>query len=173
MSDLQGIMQALRGVENRYAYSANAAAITTAATATDVVTLTGSATKTVRVHRVVVNGIATAATAVQVGLVKRSTANTGGTSAGLTEVPLNSQGPAASATGLSYTANPTPGTSVGTVALRRVLFGTSATEAPATVFDFGDWPVELRGTGEVLAVNLGGVTVTGGSLNADLFWTEE
>lgn len=171
MSDLQGILQALHGVDRRDAYAATAAAVTTAATATDVVTLTGSATRVVRVEAVVVSGIATAATNARVALVKRSTADTGGTSAGLTEVPLDSTSVAASATGLSYTANPTTGNTVGTIDERRITFGTATTEGLPAVFVFAR-PVVLRGTGEVLAVNLAGVTITGGSLNATFYWSE-
>jgi hypothetical protein len=33
--------------------------------------------------------------------------------------------------------------------------------------------ITLRGIGEVLAINLGGVAITGASLNVDITWTEE
>ena len=55
-----------------------------ASSATDVFTITGSATKTVRVTRIEITATTTAATpaALDVLLLKRSTANSGGTSTG-------------------------------------------------------------------------------------------
>lgn len=161
----------------RVTYSASVT-VATAATATDVVTLTGSASKTIRITEVRVSGIATTAITTPVLLIKRSAANTGGTSTALTAVPHDSTNAAATATGLAYTVNPTGlGAAVGTVRNDRISFALTATaSAGPDVWDFGNRPSQalvLRGTSQVLAVNLNGVTVTGGSLSVDIEWTEE
>jgi len=147
-----------------------------AASATDIAILPGSASKTILVTRVFVSGTQTTAGLVDVHLVKRSTANTGGTSAAMTAVPHDSTNSAATAAPLSYTANPTTGTAVGTVRRARI-----PVDAPASVvgsvlqvFDFGDngQPIVLRGIAEGLAVNLNATTVTGGSFNVTFEWQE-
>src|SRR6266851_3076137 len=51
-------------------YSVGVTGFTPAATATDFTTLTGSATKTLRLTRVVISGIATTATTIQIQLIK-------------------------------------------------------------------------------------------------------
>jgi hypothetical protein len=79
---------------------------------------------------------------------------------------------------LSYTVNPTLGTTVGTV--RSVKFdipSANLASASSTVtWDFGIRPAKaavLRGTGQVLAVNLNSVSSGGSSLNIYVEWTEE
>lgn len=169
-------------------YSAAKVGLVPASSATDIFTVTGSATKTVRITRIALTATTTSATpaALDVLLLKRSTANTGGTSTGSpTAVPHDSDNAAVSATVLAYTANPTVGTLVGT-ALRNAKFfqtlGTStATDFPAKdqiVWEFGRHAgaqaIVLRGTSEVLAINLNGVTATAtASFDIDVEWTEE
>jgi len=159
-------------------YSAVAVAIAPAASATDVFTITGTASKTVRVLRVGISGTQTTAGMVNIVLAKRSTANSSGTSAAATAVPNDSGNAEATATVLSYTVNPTTGTLVGNVRAGMVLISGTASVAPneMTVYDFGNLPgqcIVLRGTAQVLAVNLNGVTVTGGSMTYWVEWTEE
>lgn len=156
------------------AYSADSVGLASAATATDIFTITGSATRTIKVTKVTASGRQTTAGQVLIILLKRSTANAGATT-NETEVPHDSNDAAASATVRSYTANPTPGTLVGRVASTEILVPAAATAADGgkVVFDFSDAPVVLRGTGEVLALNLNSVTVTGGSFNCSVMWTEE
>lgn len=160
-------------------YSASAVALAPAASATDIFTLTGSGTKTVKITRVQISGIATAAGAYDVVFLKRSTANSAGTSSDLTEVPYDSNDAAATATALSYTANPTTGTLVGNLQAKKITVSTAGGAIPIIptelTFDerAGERPIVLRGTGQVFAINLNGVTVTGGSLTLDVTWTEE
>lgn len=99
----------------RATYSAATAAFASAATATDIFIVQGSATKTIRVIAVKVFATQTTAGAGNIFLLKRSTANTGGTTVATTRVPLDSQYPAATATVQHYTANPTVGTLVGNI----------------------------------------------------------
>lgn len=84
------------------------------ATTTDWITVTGSATKTVRITNIMLCGIATTSTSVIVQVIKRSTVDTGGTSTALTFLPEDANNTSATATGAIYTVNPTAlGTTVG------------------------------------------------------------
>jgi hypothetical protein len=168
-------------VKERYGhvstYGASVTGLTAANTATDIFTITGSANKTVKIRQLTLSATQTTAGNINLLLVKRSTANTGGTSVLQTAVPFDSLNPAATATVRSYTANPTLGTAVGTVNNEK-LFIPTATGANAP-FVFSPTAssqaqeITLRGTNEVLAVNLNGVTVGGNNFNIDITWTEE
>lgn len=156
-----------------YSSSVNVAA---AAAATDVAVLTGSASKTVYVTKVIISGIQTTAGLNEVLLVKRSTADTGGTSTAGTAVPHDSADAAATATLAAYTANPTAlGTSVGT--LRRnyqPIGGATSVVNPVVTYELGDKgkPIVLRGIAQQLAVNLNGATLTGGTFDVTYEWFE-
>lgn len=159
-------------------YSAAVIGLAPAATATDIFEIAGSGTKTVKIRRLQISCTATAAGAYDFVLVKRSTANTVGTSTTLTNVSYDSNDAAATAVVKAYTANPTTGTLVGNV---RSIKGTVTTSAGAipnipTTVDFGTRGNEaavLRGTAQLYAINLNATTMTGGSCDADVEWTEE
>lgn len=155
-----------------YSCAVNVAA---AAAATDIATITGSATTTVFVTKVVISGIQTTAGLNDVLLIKRSTADTGGTSAAGTALPHDSGDAAATATVLAYTANPTTGTTVA--ALRRnylPIAGVTSVVNPVVEYKFGELgrPLILRGIAQVLAVNLNGATITGGTFDVNFEWFE-
>lgn len=155
-----------------YSASANIAA---AAAATDIAILPGSASTTVFVTKVIISGIQTTGGLSDVLLIKRSTANAGGTSAAMTAISHDSADAAATAAPLSYTANPTPGTAVGT--FRRGYQPIGAVTSivnPVVVYDFGDKgrPITLRGVAQGLAVNLNGATLTGGTFDVVFEWFE-
>jgi hypothetical protein len=166
-------------------YSAAITNLVPAASATDIFTLTGSATKTIRITRVSVSATSSAATAAALDcvLLKRSTANTAGTSTNPTKVPYDSASAAATATVNAYTANPTTGTLVGNFHVQKLiqpLATYTATDFPPMqpiIWEFGIRPsqaIVLRGTGEVFAVNLNGVTATAtASFDISIEWTEE
>ena len=142
----------------------------------------GSATQTIVVKRIAVSGCTLTAVAyLLVNVTKHSTAATGGTSTTLTGVPVDSTSAAATATVKAYTAAPTAGTLVGTVASNRTL--AQATTAAAAgiprdfVFDFGDMAdtkgLVLRGTGQGVALVWGTAPATAVTLAVDIEWTEE
>lgn len=165
-------------------YSAAVTGLTVAASPTDVFTITGSASATIRVLRVEISAWQTTVANRAVRLIKRSTANSGGTSTNLTEVPHDSNDAAASATVLSYTANPTLGTEIGIV---RSIILPVPNQAPTnaqsqTGISVWEWDltglsggkgIVLRGISQVLAVNLNAVASAGSSFNIDITWTEE
>lgn len=143
----------------------------------DIAVLPGSASKTIRVTRVEVSLSTTGTAAIEaVQLVKRSAADTAGTSTAMTAVPHDSNFAAASAAPLSYTAAPTPGAAVGTV--RGVQFNDGSASLPGSqtwLWTFGERPssaIVLRGTAQELCVNLGAVVATQ-TATVSFEWTEE
>lgn len=157
-------------------YSATVIAHAPSATPQDVFTINGSNTKIVRVNRVSVSASQTTAGQINLVLLKRSTANTLGTS--FTPAAVAHDSNSAVATGLvqAYTANPTAGTQVGSMRTRKLFVGTAAGTTDEMIVDFGtrnSQAVVLRGPSQVFAVNLNGVTVTGGNFNITIEWTEE
>lgn len=151
----------------------------TAAT-TDIFTIYGSGTKTVRVTRLLISSTtSTAAAYYDVILAKRSTAATGGTPATPTIVPYDSGFAAGTATVKNYTAAPTAGTNVGTLTFAKYFSPITGTPAAVStlVFDFANRPaspIVLRGTGEGLAVTISGVTPANAQTwDIAVEWTEE
>lgn len=162
-------------------YSAAIGGLVGVTACTDLFTLTGSATKTIRITRVDISGaIATTAQQVEVFGLVRSTANATGTSTSPAAVPYDSNDPAATAVVRAYTANPgTLGTLVGNVRVAKMLLGVTGgtTVQDRLIWDFGDRPTKalvLRGATQVFAINLNGVTFsTASSFNLYIEWTEE
>lgn len=166
----------LNNYANKATYSATALGLSAANNATDIFTLTGSATKTITVTKLQISATQTTATSNNIVLLKRSTANTGGTSSTLTAVPMDSLSAAATATARSYTVNPTGlGTLVGNLRAHKLFIPTTTGVANILDYKFGenDRPLILRGTGEVLAVNLNSTTLSGNNFNIFIEWTEE
>jgi hypothetical protein len=165
-------------------YSAAMQALVPVTGCTDLFTITGSATKTIRVTKIgLVGTTITTPITVEIQLIKRSTANTAGTSSAPTNrIAYDSTNPSVTATVLGYTANPTLGTVAGILSAEKVVFTIPST---ATMLqgadrwwkDFGTRPAQaivLRGTSEVLAINLVGTTL-GTACSCDVYveWTEE
>lgn len=161
------------GTRATYGYAATG--ITPAATPTDVVVLCGSSTRTVAVKRVAVSGQATTAGTMDVVLLKRTAANTGGTATTPTPAKYDSTDASATATLSQYSAN---ATSLGTgIALRQLKLNMGVAGAAGNVdFDFAirnDRPLILRGATQCMAVNFNGGTVpTGGALAYGIEWEE-
>lgn len=151
----------------------------TGTTNQDVFNLIGSATKVIRVTRVRFSMTTTTAVTIPVQLIKRSTANTGGTGGVAVLGPYDSNDAAATATNFAYTANATTfGTVVGTAVRSDKYFALVAT--PTTAAQVLDWEFgnhskcpTLRGTAQQLCINLGGVTIAGGNVSISFEWTED
>ncbi len=157
-------------------YSAGVVGFTPAATPTDFFNITGSGTKTVRVTRITISGIATAAATVEIQLIKRSSANSGGTPTAAAIVPHDGNDASATAVVNSYGANPTTGTVVGTLRAEKLNLG-AAGAAGRIAWDFttrNSKGLVLRGTAQSLNLNWGGAAVPAGtSLAIDVEFTEE
>lgn len=163
-------------------FMAATAAFTPPATPTDIWSITGSATKTVRLLRLGWSNTQTTAGVNTWFVIKRSSVNTGGSPTTLTLVPNDSNNAAATATVVNYTANPSPlGSSSGPVWTGKI-----NSPAPATAgigglcgieLDFVDMfgqPLCLRGTTQQLALNFNGAALPAGlSMLIWCQWTEE
>jgi len=162
-------------------YVAAVTGLVVVASATDFLVLTGSASKTIKVVRAGVSGLATAILNTTVRALVRTTADSGGTSSAITPVPYDQNDPAATATAASYTANPTINDGTNRiVSSQKLLFNlgapTAGSESSRLLFDYGSRPSKapvLRGVAQQYALNLNGVTVTGGSVDAFIEFTEE
>ncbi len=137
----------------------------------------GSATKTIYVNVAHATAIATAAIEVPVSIIKYSTAPSGGTGSALTNVPLDSNNAAATATVTAYTVSPTPGTAVGTVGAHIVAVGVQGNTASNTeaLWEYGiraDQALVLRGTTQGACINVGAAGA-GGSWAVYFKWTEQ
>jgi hypothetical protein len=153
------------------------AEFTAGAAATDVFAITGATGKLVRIFHISLTGIQTTSGVIAVSLLKRSTANSGGTSAAVTAVKQDSTIPAASATVLSYTANPTTGTLTGAIQYDRIFLSDASSPKSSDSSGFlGDdksqRPIAILRAGETLAINLAGQTVSGNILDAHVRWEE-
>lgn len=160
----------------RRTYSAAVNGLTVAANPTDILTITGAASTTVRIKKIEFSCSSTNNLVTPMLLIKRSTANTGGTSTAVTAVPHDSGDAAASATVLSYTANPTLGTTVGTIRTTRFQTSGANTVVPSVLpweFERTSKPPTLLSTSEVLALNLNANSIAGSLFNIYIEWTEE
>ena len=160
---------------------------TPVATPTDLVIIGGSGTKTVRVTSFKITTTNTAAGSQTFFLIKRSTANAGGTFVAGTAVPFDSNDAAATATVGHYTTNPTLGTGVGTIVTARTAspvlvpatFAGIVQDAGYDLLQFMDLTstsrlVTLRGTAQQLCLNFSGAALVAGQIHAwQIAWTEE
>lgn len=161
---MPGSIQVYPLLQNKYA--AAAAAVTPAATPTDIVNLKGSATKTVYVTRVRLVGLATTKGVLAMQLLKRSTANSGGTSTTPTPVPYDSDNGSATAVVNQYSANPTVGSVVGSaIAAENLSMAVAGDSTGHIDWDFRDNPIVLRGVAESVSINgSGGAVPSGGAI---------
>jgi hypothetical protein len=161
-------------------YTAAILNMTPAASATDVIVLTGSATKTVNVYDVKCLGTSTASGALPVELITRSTADTGGTSTSPAIAAHDMLNSTPTAVMKAYTVNPTVGTSAGVIDIQMLttLVNTAVGENGFEgVYEYlpvdHRQPIVLRGVSNQLAINFGGVSApTGASLSCAVTWAE-
>ena len=175
----------LIALQTKATYGVSTTPFTPPATPTDMATLTGSGSKTIYVYGVTIATTQTTAGVNRIYLIKRSAANTGGTSAAPTIVPYDSGSAGATATALSYTVNPGAlGAAVGNIAVMNVnspilatgiTYGQGCVDMYARTTPFTlDTPIILRGTTQVLAVNFNGAALPAGlSVIVNFIWTEE
>jgi len=160
-------------------YSATVNNLTPPATPTDMVTITGSSTKTIRVLAIELFPSQTLSGTNTFFIIKRSAADSGGTSTSPTIVPHDSGNAAATAVVRQYTVNPSLGAAVGTLYTAKVTTpAAGALVQDGYIFDFVKMAIDsgivLRGTTEVLALNFNGAALPGGlNINANVIFLEE
>jgi hypothetical protein len=150
--------------------------LTPVATPTDILMI-APVSKPVRVTRVAIVIVATAGGIADVVLIRRSTADTGGTSTTPVPVPNDPQDGTATAVVTVYTVNPAAlGTAVGNVGAAKMGIGSANSEASA-VWEFpgARWSkyMTLRKPSDVLAVNMNGDALLAGEvLSWEIEWIE-
>jgi hypothetical protein len=145
--------------------------------------IAGSASKTVKIHKIRISGFRLTTLAVfDVHVKKYSTARVGGTAVALVPTPLDSNFAAATASEVNvFTAAPTDGTLVGTIgSCSRINKSTTVVDGADFAdieFRFGDSPetsaVVLRGTNQYVGVNFGAAPASAVTLTIEVEWTEE
>lgn len=166
------------GQKTTYSYAFQ---VTPAASATDIAGIVGSATKLVKITKMRISGVANTAVVIDVLLIKRSAADTGGTSTNPGAVNHDSNDAAATATAYNYSANPSVGATgakYGTFEEDKLTIGKSdgTTKPDVLVWDFAqrsEKALTLRGTADAVYLNLNGVQSAGEVLNVDITTTEE
>jgi len=157
-------------------YSASAV-WTFPASATDIFTITGSASKTIKIRRITLSFTATSGANATVVITKRSTANSGGTSTTRDVVPWDSTNAAGTAVVRAYTVNPTLGTLVGNVQTSTVYASGGGTIGSIPIIlDYAgtaQQPLILRGVSQVVGINMNATSFTGNVARATVIWTEE
>lgn len=161
-------------------YRAVIADLTPAASATDVTTVCGSATKTVKVTQVEATADATAAGVLDFYTFLRTASDVGGTSAVVTAASLDQSNASATATVTKWTANPASVGSGVMVSASQYVMPAAATPALPIVpwrFDAGTrntQPMVLRGINQCLAIGFNGQTIPAGVVtHFNIEWTEE
>jgi hypothetical protein len=159
-------------------YTGGINALALAASATDVFTVTGVNGWNVYITRLAISGTATAANLAQVQIIRRITADTGGTATNPVAVVCDTSDPVAQAVLTAYTANPTLGTSTAPGGLARSIgfaMGTPTAPIERNVIDLwnsGIKPFTLRSATEQMCINFSGVTITGGIVTITIEWME-
>lgn len=158
-------------------YSSSALGIIIGAAATDVFTISGSATKTIRITNmsITVTTTSNSGTVFNLSAIRRSSLDTGGTSSTLINVPHDISNAAGTAVVKAYTANPTVGATVG--AFRSLRYAVpSGNQIDVVSWTLGNRPAQsivLRGVNDLLALSFNGTQPAGGVFSADVEWTEE
>lgn len=157
-------------------FSCGVVDFTPAATATDFWNIIGSATKVVRILRISISGTATSAATVDILLIKRSTANSGGTPTNPAIMQHDSNDAAVTAVVSTYAANPTRGTTANVGRAQALNLGAPGA-AGVIVWDFttrNSKGIVLRGVAQSLNLNFNGQAVPSGmSADVDVEWSEE
>lgn len=182
------------GVTSGYApkqtYSAVWIGLVPAASATDIVCIAGSASKTITLNSIKMTGTAAAGNlTIPATVLRRVSLDTGGTAGTTTANPANTisrrvtTNGAPTATLISYTANPTIVDTSPTYIDSMVISPAVAT-TNTTYVAFFDWGKDIENlqqaptmrngqTTQQICLNLNGTTITSGVLTGSITWTEE
>jgi hypothetical protein len=146
-----------------------------ASSTTDNAVMPGNASNTVLLTAIKVTCTQTTAGNISVEILKRSAADTAGTSAAMTAVPDDSNYSAAVSAPLSYTGTgPSVGAAVGDVDNAQIGCMAAATATPNDIYILNrrQKPIVLRGVAQQVAVNTGNAAISGGNLTVTFEWIE-
>lgn len=160
----------------RATYGAGNTGFTPAATPTLAWLMRGSAGKIIRVKSLTFSASAGTPGLMGAALKRYSSAAAAGTFVTATNMPHDLGDPASGAVVGHYTANPTPGTSLGIVHAGRLGFS-GAGQIDRLSWQFGwlnDKALVLQGATDWIGLDLlGGTVPAGGVIDWDVWWTEE
>lgn len=149
---------------------------TIANTPTDFFGATGSATKKVKIVSIKIyaqeSQLLGGGTIRTMNVIKRSTANTGGTTAAIVRVPLDSSTAVPTATIVAYTANPTLGATVGTIGAHQLTHPINSTISAQYGLELIDAPIVLNNASEGIYLNGLGVTRPNNNYSITIIWEE-
>jgi hypothetical protein len=159
--------------KHKRTYSA-AFAINSIATATDLFEIKGSATAIVSITKVSFTATQTTGAQLTFSLMKHSSANTGGTLTNASLISHDSNSSAATSVVSIYSAQPVIS---GASSIRSVssYVSPTSTQNNTYTYDFGNsgQPILLNGIAQSLSLNIGGATMTSGSVLVWIEFTEE
>lgn len=157
-----------------------------AASATDIWTMAGSSTKTIKILHIGLHYSGTSAGFGVFYLLRRSSANTGGTNTTTTPGKMDTNNSASTCTIKAYTANPSAlGTQTAQLLVCTISPSAALVNNVSFVQGLGDiqifnynltgQPIVLRGTNDILALNCNGTAPGGGTvkLSISVVFTEE
>jgi hypothetical protein len=166
--------------ESKETFFAASGPWTPPATPSDMWIMNGSASKTIRIYHISFAATQTTGGVNTFYLIRRSTANSAGTAVAATLIKADTSNATATATAQHYTANPTPGATVGNIRVVRAFCPAPAglnsinMELANTSPNIISQPITLRGTAEGVALNFNGVALPAGmSMSLNVMWTEE
>lgn len=177
--------QYLSGISNQLSatfkktYSASRAGFVTTTNPTDILTISGSDTKLIKILYIHLSATQTNSGFVEMAIIKRNSANSGGTTETLINVAHDSEDDNATAIVKIYTTNATAlGNSVGRIYSEKSFIPSGNSSAPgaSSHIDFQNLlgkPITLHGSSEILCVNFNGATVSGANFVPTIVWTEE
>lgn len=169
-------------LDSKATYSAATALFTPPATPTDFFIINGSASKTVRIISLTWSALQTTAGINVLYLIRRTSANSGGTAVATTIVKHDTNDSSATAVAQHYTANPTTGSSSGQIQTLKLLTPAAASLVSNVHHQLlpvdakGIYrPIVLRGVAEGLAINFNGAALPSGMANMSVgvTWIEE
>lgn len=137
----------------------------------DIITISGSASKLIKIRRIILSANATLTALTDILLIRRPSLPTGGSPQNVTAAPFDTNN-SASATIKQFTVNPISAAGTLIHQQRLLAIAASALIKPDTTIEFTQG-IALRGASDILAINLNGVTIAGFALIATIEWTEE
>jgi hypothetical protein len=161
-------------------FSTGANSFTLPATPSDVIEVKGSATKTVRVKRITISGVATTAKQFPVQIIRRAASIADGTPVTpvITQWDSSTAAPTAVVRHFTTLGTPAAASPANSVMLARDITLTAPATAAAPLsleFDKPNTkPIILRGAADCIVVNLGATALTAGEkLTYEILWSED
>lgn len=158
-------------------YIAAQVAAAPGAGANDIIQIAGANLKIIKIRTILIGGTAAAARQQTVGVVRRSSADTGGTPVNLVPRAADSTDAAASAVATFFSAAPTIGTGVGILDANSFALVVSGGLQDRAIFNYEQLTAKaptLNNSSDFICINLTGVaTIATDKIDFSIWWTEQ